>query len=229
MNWDCDESIVSNKATILPCNFNSQLLAIEISAGYLRSKLDRSGYLTPLVDVGGELFRGEEISVGFGRQLLSIPYLSYQLEFKFVDAISSSRIRIEQLSTIQINQITNMYVNSTPQARETSEPIYTTVRPAQANATVPVFTIVAPRARRSALVTNKTNKTVYIKEGAAASAPTLVPADPFVSIAVGASYTVEDWSGEIVGLMSANYQAGGNIIVKELPYLVEVIPAAPAV
>jgi hypothetical protein len=49
-----------------------------------------------------------------------------------------------------------------------------------------------------------------------------------VSIAAGSSYTVEDWSGEIVGLMSANYQAGGKIIVKELPYVGESSPAPAA-
>jgi hypothetical protein len=226
MNWDCDEQIISNKTIILPCNFNSQLLAIEISAGYSRGLLDRSGYLTPSVEVGGELFRGAEISVGFGRQLLSIPYLNYQLEFKFVDAISSSWIRIKQLSTNQINQITNMYVNSPIPPRETGEPIYTTVTPNQANATVPVFTIVAPKSRRSVLITNKTTRTVYLKEGAAASAPTLAAREPFVSIPAGGSYTIEDWSGEIVGLMAGNFAAGGYLIVKELPYLVEETPVA---
>jgi hypothetical protein len=225
MIWDYEGSI-GNELILLPPTFTSQLLAIDISASNRRETWYRSGYLKSFVDLDGERFLGREFKLPLGRQLLEIPYLSYRLQFEPVEWLENTTIRIKQLSTTQSRSITTMYVNSTPQVRETSEPIYTTIRPAQANATVPVFTIVAPRSRRSALITNKTNKTVYLKEGAAATSPTLVPADPFVSIAAGSSYTVEDWSGEIVGLMSANYQVGGNIIVKELPYIVEVIPAA---
>jgi hypothetical protein len=228
MNWDCEILIEGSNPVILSCSFNSQLLAIDLSSANRRDTWYRAGFLQSLINLDGQEFLGNKFTLGFGGQLIEIPYLNYQLQFEPREWLLNTTIKIKQLSTLEIKAITTMYVNSNQTvARETGSPIYTTVTPAQANAAVPVFLIAAPRARRSVLITNKTNKTLYIKEGAAASAPTLVAADPFVSIVSAASYTIEDWSGEIVGLMAANFQAGGKIIVKELPYAAPETADAP--
>jgi hypothetical protein len=223
IDWLYAQTITGNIEFPRIWTLGGVLISISNSAAPTWRKL---GYLKIEASIAGEFFTAQYKPIEFGNSLLPIPYSNYRLSFEPVERL----IELHPNLTIKIAEFNlNMYVSPAPSSRpEVGEPIYTTVTPNQANATVPVFTIVAPRSRRSALVTNKTNKPVYIKEGAAASAPTLVPADPFVSIAAGSSYTVEDWSGEIVGLMSANYQAGGKIIVKELPYVGESSPAPAA-
>jgi hypothetical protein len=221
MGWDVEVLIADSRLVILPYNFSSQLLAIDISASNQRDTWYRSGYLSSLVNLDGNDFFGDTYKLGFGRQLIEVPYSNYQLRFAPQDWMRNINIKIRQLPITSIQSLTrNMYIiNSEQQPPKTGDPIYSNVTPNAFNSATPVFTIAAPRSRRSALITNRTSSTVFIKEGTAASNPTLIVGDPFVSIATNASYVVEDYSGEIVGLMQKAFSAGGKIFVKELPYI----------
>jgi hypothetical protein len=114
-----------------------------------------------------------------------------------------------------------MYVSPGESKRpEVGEPIYNTIIGVVLSVAGQTFSIAPVRSRRSALITNKTGRILRIKEGSATSGEPLVDADPFTEIAPGGSYAVEDFSGEILGLLgTGNVQAGDKIIVKELPYL----------
>jgi hypothetical protein len=176
------------------------------------------GYLKVEALIDGEFFTAQYKSIEFGKSLVTIPFSAYRLSFQPVSQLLVLHPNISiKIAEFNLNMYVSPAENLVPQ---TGEPIYTTVIPALPTAPVPVFSIAPARSRRSALIINKTNKIMYIKEGAAESLPTLVAAEPFTSIAAGASYTVEDWSGEIVGLMLTSYANGGKVIVKELPYLV---------
>jgi hypothetical protein len=216
---DYEQILIDSNPTILNFDFTSQLLALDLTFGNKRSTWYQAGYVIPLVNVDGDFYEDKAIKLRFDKQILEIPYRAYRLRFEPVDWAQNVSIKIKQLPPTDYRL---MYVTTehTITPRETGEPIYTSVIPAAPTATPPTFTIVASRSRRSCLISNKTNKPMFIKEGSAASAPTLTATDPFVSIPAGGNYTIEDWSGEIVGIMSAAFQAGGKINVKELPYIV---------
>jgi hypothetical protein len=174
------------------------------------------GYLKIEQLIDGEFFTWQYRPIEFGKSSIIIPFNAYRLSFEPV----STLLILHPNISIKIAEFNpNMYIsppdNLPPQI---GKPIYTNVTPAAPRAATPIFTIAAARSRRSALITNGTNKAMSINEGSATDIPTLAAALPFVSIPAGQSYTVEDYSGEIVGIMSADYQAGGKVYVKELPY-----------
>jgi hypothetical protein len=176
------------------------------------------GYLKIEAKIEGEFFTAQYKAIEFGNSQISIPFKEYRLSFEPVESLIILHPNI-QIKIAEFNL--NMYVSPAESARpETGEPIYSTVIPNSPDSNTPRFSIAPTRSRRSILITNKTNKVLFIKEGGINSLPTLAAADPFTSIAAGASYAVEDWSGEVSGLMAAKIAAGGKIIVKELPYVV---------
>lgn len=221
INWDCELAITVDDPVILDCNFNASMLAIEIAASNQRETWFNSGYLSILTNFSGSIFVGKKYQLEFGLQLIEVPYLNYQLRFDSQNWLRDANIKIKQLSPSEIESIYRLYVSKGENILpEVAESIYSTVIPVSPSNPNPVFKLADARPRSSALIKNKTNKAVFIKEGAATSLPTLVAGDPFVSIPANGSCTVEDFSGEIVGLMAADFQAGGKIIVKEMPYLV---------
>jgi hypothetical protein len=208
-----------------PNIWNSSGILISIS-NIVTPEWRKMGLLKVEALIDGIFFEAELKPIRYGDSLIHIPYNAYRLSFEPVDLLLISHPNI-QIKIAEFNF--NMYVSPSENVNpQLGEPIYTTVIPALPTSQVPVFSLAPIRERRSVLITNKTNKTMYIKEGAAASTPALVAADPFTSIAAGASYTVEDWNGEIVGLMSASFANGGKVIVKELPYFVEEVTEPPA-
>jgi hypothetical protein len=214
IDWLYDEPIIGNIE--FPHIWTKSGVLISISS-LTTPSWRKMGYLKiePLID--GEFFTAQYKSIEFGNSLITIPFNTYRLSFEPVNNLlilhPNISIKIKEFSL-------NMYVNPGEYIpRETGEPTYTTITPALPTAAQPVFTIAPVRDRRSILITNRTNKPMYIKEGAAETAPTLVAADPFTLIPVGGSYSLEDYSGEIVGIMTAAFTASGRVIVKELPYL----------
>jgi hypothetical protein len=221
MIWDCQQLITDSNPVLLPCSFTAQLLAIDVFSANQKNTWFKAGYLQSFITLDGEEFLGDKYTVGFGGAFLQIPYLNYKLQFQAQPWMENTMIRIKQLSNLEAKDILTMHVspaeNTVPQV---GDPIYGNVTPVAFNDLSPVFLIAAAKSRRSILITNRTNKAMWIKEGTAASLPLLVAADPFVSLAAGASYAVEDYSGDIVGRMSAAFASGGKIIFKELPYIV---------
>jgi hypothetical protein len=180
------------------------------------------GYLKIEALIDGDLFNAQFRSIEFGNSLISIPYSAYRLTFEPVNSL----LILHPNLSIQIAQFNlNMYIDrGEVKFPEVGDPIYSEVVPPAPNVSGQIFVIAASRPRRSALITNKTDKLLYLKEGSATSLPALIADDPFVGIEPGASYTVEDYHGEIVGLISGGTTAlNAKILVKELPYL----PSAP--
>lgn len=176
------------------------------------------GYLKIEAKIEGDFFTAQYKAIEFGNSQISIPFKECRLSFEPVESLIVLHPNI-QIKIAEFNL--NMYVSPSESTRpEIGEPIYSTVIPTAPSSATPRFSIAPTRSRRSVLITNKTNKILFVREGAIDSTPTLVAADPFTSIAAGASYTIEDWSGEISGLMAATFASGGKIIVKELPYVV---------
>jgi hypothetical protein len=149
--------------------------------------------------------------------VLTIPFSRYRLTFiPIPEAITSYSFTIK-LAEINLNMQLSQaaYVSPTVGA-ETRE----IVIPTAPNATDPVFLISAAKPRKSGMIENKTNRTMYIKlESKTAGAP-LVAADPFTAITAGSSYSFSDYSGDIVGIMSQSFLVGSKVIIRELPLIV---------
>jgi hypothetical protein len=176
------------------------------------------GYFKIEALIDGDFFNAQFRSIEFGNSLISIPYSAYRLTFEPIDSL----LVLHPNLSIQIAEFNlNMYVSPGESKRpEVGEPIYNTIIGVVLSVAGQTFSIAPVRSRRSALITNKTGRILRIKEGSATSGEPLVDADPFTEIAPGGSYAVEDFSGEILGLLgTGNVQAGDKIIVKELPYL----------
>jgi hypothetical protein len=109
MSWDCEYDFVSDSPIILPCSFTAQVLAIDFSATNYRSTWYRSGYLEVFTTIGGSIFTGQKKTLGFGGQLIEIPYSSYQLKFQPVQWLEGASIKIQQLSLPEIRAIMPNY------------------------------------------------------------------------------------------------------------------------
>jgi hypothetical protein len=167
--------------------------------------------------IESEFFEAQILSVKYGNSKIQIPYYPYRLTFEPVENLL---VLYPNISIKIAEYDTNMFINNPPATRAAlGEPIYSTITPAQANAPTPVFQIVPPRDRASVLIVNKTNRSMYIKEGASTTESPLVAAPPFTEITANGSYTVLDFTGEIVGRMATNYTATTRVYVKEMPYL----------
>jgi hypothetical protein len=176
------------------------------------------GYLKIEALIDGDFFNAQFRSIEFGNSLISIPYSAYRLTFEPIDSL----LILHPNLSIQIAEFNlNMYIDrGEVKFPEVGDPIYSEVIPPAPNVSGQIFSIAPSRPRRSALITNKTDKLLYLKEGSATSLPTLVADDPFVGIEPGGSYTVEDYNGEIVGLIPGGTTVpNAKILVKELPYL----------
>lgn len=212
ISWLYEQTIAVNND--FPHIFTANTVLVSISNN-LPPTWRKMGYLTIEQLVDGEWFEAEIRSVRYGNTSFHIPYPQYRISFEPVNTLTVLYPDI-QIKIAETN--INMWVNNPPPAEPViGDAIHQTITPAQANAPTPVFTIDAAKRRHSIYIKNNTNKTFYYKEGAAASAPTLVAANPFTAIAAGGSATIMDYSGDIVGIMSANYANGGTIITKVLP------------
>jgi hypothetical protein len=98
MIWDCELSVTNGEPVILPCVFSSRLLAIELLASNKKDTWYRAGYLAPIVDIDSIGFRGSFIKIGFGSQLVEIPYKNYRLQFEAVEYLLNTSIKVKQLS-----------------------------------------------------------------------------------------------------------------------------------
>jgi hypothetical protein len=177
------------------------------------------GYLKIEALIDGEFFNAQFRSIEFGNSLISIPYSAYRLSFEPVESL----LVIHPNISIQIKEFNlNMFVSAGKfEPPKVGEPILRILYPPTGEDTSTAFYLAPERARRAALITNKTDKVLRIREGVFSPSDPLIDADPFTAIPPGGSYTVEDFGGEIMGLIPGGDIAdGGRIIVKELPYIV---------
>lgn len=221
IDWKYQQTITDRIE--FPQNWTSTGILISIS-NQSSPTWRKIGYLKIEALIDGEFFTAQYKPIEFGKSLIAIPYSEYRLSFEPVDTLLVLHPNI----SIKIAEFNlTMYVSPDPNvAPQTAQPKFSTKTPPAATTTGQVrFKLAETLSRRSALITNKTNQVLYIKEGSDASTPILIAGEPFTPIPAGLSYSVEDWSGEIWGILGGNMAAGGKVLIKEMPYLVaEAVP-----
>jgi hypothetical protein len=187
MIWDIDLIIPSNTSLVLPFNFTSRLLAVNITAANFRPTWYRSGFLRSFINFDGRQFVGNNFETRFGDQLFEIPFQAYQLEFSPQFWMTDTNIKIKQLSITETEGII-MGINFAPNPTELlSDEVVTTIAASITN----IVLDPANPARREGFIVNKSNRNLWVKFGTAAAtaaAPTsLVP--PNSNINIPDSYT----------------------------------------
>jgi hypothetical protein len=198
MDWDCELLVTNSNPVILPCAFTSQLLAIEVISANQRNTWFNAGYLQAFAVWESRRFIGKKFRLGFGEQLIEIPYLNYELEYQAQPYFENTLIRIQQLSTIQANQlIIEMGINIAPATPEQlGDETVTTVNANVAN----VVLDPANPNRREGFIVNKSNRNLWVRfaaTAATAAAPTsMVPPNSNINIPDGYTGVINGiWSG----------------------------------
>jgi hypothetical protein len=188
MTWDCEQTFTGNAPLVLPCSFTSQLLAIETSAVNQKPNWYRFGYLQVFVEIEGQLFLGNKLTLGLGRRLLEVPYSTYQLQLEPLNWLEGAVIKIKQLSNTERLNIMPNYaampttigelpvLDSLPTSF--SAPQYLLATPAASYQCLPANT-----ARQSFAVTNLGTVPVFLDLDAPSAAN-----KRFIAVAVGGTY-----------------------------------------
>jgi hypothetical protein len=109
MPWDCEQTIQGSNRILLPCTFNSRVLAVDITSTNQKATWYNSGFLRAILDLDGQAFIGADIKTSFGQQVIELPFSSYQIDFAPRVWLDSTTIRIKQLSSTQISNIMPNY------------------------------------------------------------------------------------------------------------------------
>jgi hypothetical protein len=188
MNWDYTLTLTG--ASLLPVGtLNSRDLAIEFSLVNQSSTWYKAGYLYPLINVGGGDIPAAGILIGFGQQVIQIPYTAYKLRFIPVPYITRSyNLKLFKLP---------MGINNAPAPAEVlgGETI-TTVAASITNVVIDP----ANPTRRDGFITNKSNRNLWVlfsTTAATAAAPTnLVTPGSNIDIPEGYTGVINGiWSG----------------------------------
>jgi hypothetical protein len=187
MIWDYELTLTG--ASLLPVGtLDRHNLAIEFSILNQPSTWYKAGYLYPLINVGGGDIPAQGILIGFGQQVIQIPYTAYKLRFVPVPYLTSPY----QLKLFKLP----MSINYAPAAPEQlGDEVVTTVNASLTN----VVLDPANPTRREGFIVNKSNRNLWVRFGATAAtaaAPTsLVPPNSNISIP-------DNYTGAINGIWS---------------------------
>jgi ammonia channel protein AmtB len=209
MPWDCQQVFADSTPLVLPCIFTSQVLAIDVSATNKKATWYQAGYLQSLVVIDGVEFAGERFILGFGSQLIRIPYVSYTLRFQAKEWLENTELKIKQLSSAQISN-TIMAIGSSPVNPSADSSSVTTVA---ASVTAIQISAANPSRMFGGLIVNKSNKIMYVRFGLPAG---LVAAAPATAIpANGGNIDIpDDYTGPISAIWAT--AATGNCEITEL-------------
>jgi hypothetical protein len=198
MAWDCQALITGNAPLVLPCSFNSQVLAIEISSPNKKDNWFRAGYLQTFITVDGDRYLGRKYTLAFGYQLVEIPYSNYSLEFSQVKYLGTSTINLKGLSN---QQITNIMPNYVPMPSVLgSQPVLDSL---PTSFVAPIYTAAALPATYQCLPANTSRQTFAV--GNTGTAPIFLDLDApssatkrFITIAVNGVYVCDfDYVGAV--------------------------------
>lgn len=194
MAWDCEQTILGNQRTLLPCSFTSSVLAIKITASNQKSNWFNSGFLRAILDIDGQPFVAANIETALGQQVINLPCTNYQIDFLPRVWLDSTTIRIKQLSNTQYPNI--MGINfATPTPEQLGNEAITTVVATTTVATLDPVNL----ARREGFIVNKSNRNLWVAFSSvppAAAAPTsMVPPNSNINIPDG-------YTGVILGIWS---------------------------
>jgi hypothetical protein len=192
MVWDCEYDFVSDSPIVLPCSFTAQVLAIDFSATNYRSTWYRSGWLEVFTEIGGSIFSGQKKTLGFGGQLIEIPYSNYQLRFQPVQWLEGANLKIKQLSVPEVRVLMPLYSAMPTTIGET--PITDSV---PSSFTAPGYALITPAASYLALAANAARQKFVITN--IGTVPVFVDYDPpsaankrMITIPANGTYVADD-------------------------------------
>jgi hypothetical protein len=197
MAWDCEQTIQGNDRILLPCSFNSRVLAIDISATNQRANWYQSGFLRAILDIDGEPFIGADIQTTFGQQVINLPFASYKIDFAPRVWLNSTTIKIKQLTTTQLGA--NFMSISFPGAVAPTANVGT---PFAVGVAVTSNTVLAANPLRTlgGIIINNSTKNLWVRFDVTAA----VTAAPCVSIPPGGNMDIEDgYTGPVTGISEA--------------------------
>lgn len=216
MDWDCEQIITDGEPIILPCVFTSKLLAIELITANRQDTWYRAGYLTPIVYIDAIGFTGKPIRLGFGTQLVEIPYTSYKLEFSAVEYLRNTSIKIKQLSQNYLYMSGSSEVQS--RAIGNVSPI-TTVASATSVIIAPENLDRVP----GGVIVNTSNKQMWFNCTGTAAARS----HPNIPIPAGGNFDIPSgYTGAINAIWLAS--PSGSAVVHTASYLTDEIVPPPA-
>lgn len=97
MIWDCEGLLIGESSLVLPCDFTSSLLAVNVVSTNQRNTWFDAGYLEVFIIIEADKFHVESRKLRFGSQLLSLPYLNYQLKYTASEWLENTIIKVKQL------------------------------------------------------------------------------------------------------------------------------------
>jgi hypothetical protein len=186
--WDYQQTITGSAPLVLPVNFSSSLLAIELTIANQPDTWFKAGYLQIFVEVEGIACLGRRLTLWFGGQLVEVPYASYQLQFQAVQWSELTTIKIKELSNPEIKTIMPLYTGAQEFSGELpiidSLPTsFTALGYVASNPPLTYQALPANPARQKFAVTNLGNGAVYLD----LDAPT-ANAKRFITIAGNGTY-----------------------------------------
>jgi hypothetical protein len=205
VSWDIQHKIITQEPKIFSNRPLSGDALVVMEGLGIPSTWYKAGWLTIYIPVDGLLYQYDSRSINFGRSAIRVGLESFVLGFNPVDylTLNYSSVFKAKSFTMQVSRNPRPFVG---------DKTYGTVAPGAANT---AFTISAAKARSEIEIENRTNRTLYIKEGDAAVVPVLTAGSPFAAIAVGETGTVTNFDGIITGIFGATTAAGGQIVIRE--------------
>jgi hypothetical protein len=187
MIWDY--TLLLRGESLLPVGtLHSKDLAIEFTIPNQSPTWHKAGYLYPLISVGGGEIPAQGIFIGFGQQVIQIPYTVYKLRFVPVPYITSSY-------TLKLFKLP-MGINNAPATPETlSGEVVTTIVANVVNVVLDPLNL----ARRQGFITNKSNRNLWVSFSATAA----TAAAPTNLVSPGSNIDIpENYTGQINGIWS---------------------------
>jgi hypothetical protein len=196
MLWDCQ--IVADSKLLLPCDFNSNLLAITVSCRNQRPTWYRAGSLQSYIQIENQSFVGLKRDLHFGSQLIEIPYKHYTLSFDPIEWAFGVSVKIKQLLISEYYSPMSGSYQQPPLTVTADAPL--TIPAAVANAViVPANPLRSPEC----LIVNNSNKNMWVTfTGSAATT-----AAPSIKVIPGGNYDVP---GSYTGAINAIWEAAAT-------------------
>lgn len=200
MIWDCEGLLIGESSLVLPCDFTSSLIAVNVVSTNQRNTWFDAGYLEIFIIIEADKFHVESRKLRFGSQLLSLPYLNYQLKYTANEWLENTIIKVKQLDpknymsgTAEIPQ--RAIGNDTPITTPLST-VSVEIAPANANR--------APGGN----IRNTSNRAMRFN----CSGIACTNADPNIPIPAGGNYDIPSgYTGAITAIWASN-GTGGAVV-----------------
>jgi hypothetical protein len=198
MDWDIQFPLLASSSAILPFDFNSSILAVEVVVDNYRPTWERAGYLQSFVNIDGDYFKGDSFKLTFGKVIIQIPYFNYRLEYQPLGWLVNPIIQVKQLTNTQSS---NIMPNYAPMPTVLgSQPVLDSL---PTSFVAPIYTVAGLPATYQCLAANPTRQTFAVTNNG--TAPVFLDLDApssaikrFITIAVNGTYVCDfDYVGAV--------------------------------